>query len=104
MQTLEIGQIKDSILQLLPDAGIVLFGSRARGEATINSDVDLLIIVDKEFNGNEKLNLEKTIRRELTAQYKLAFDIIVQSKKVAAQKKKLLGHIVYYAMKEGVLL
>jgi len=96
--------IKSTILQFLPGASIVLFGSRARGEAGKDSDVDLLIITDDLLDIRARMAMEKKIRQELTARYKLPFDIILQNKSVAAEKKKLLGHIVYYAMKEGILL
>ena len=32
----------------LPDAQVILFGSKARGEATPQSDIDLLVLLDKE--------------------------------------------------------
>lgn len=40
--------VKDKIRSIVPDAKIILFGSRARGEATVDSDWDLLILVNKD--------------------------------------------------------
>jgi predicted nucleotidyltransferase len=40
---------KAVIHQLIPGATLVLYGSRARGEATSASDFDLLILVDGEI-------------------------------------------------------
>ena len=99
-----MSRIKSTILQFLPGASVVLFGSRARGEAGKDSDVDLLIITDDFLDIRSRMDMEKKIRQELTTQYQLPFDIILQNTSVAAEKKKLLGHIVYYAMKEGILL
>lgn len=39
--------IKKRIHELDPDARIILFGSRARGDSGINSDWDILILVDQ---------------------------------------------------------
>ena len=36
--------IKENILQMLPDATIYLFGSRAKGTNRANSDYDILIV------------------------------------------------------------
>ena len=101
---LSMSRIKSTILQFLPGASVVLFGSRARGEAGKDSDVDLLIITDDFLDIHSRMTMEKKIRQELTTRYQLPFDIILQNTSVAAEKKKLMGHIVYYAMKEGILL
>jgi predicted nucleotidyltransferase len=37
-----------------PDAQIVLYGSQARGEATPESDVDMLILLDSEVTSQEQ--------------------------------------------------
>ena len=57
-----IGLIKNRIYAKNPDAEIVLFGSRARGEATSDSDWDILILLN---DLNVDLNLEKEYREEL---------------------------------------
>lgn len=41
-------RIKATIEQVSPGAEVILYGSVARGDATDDSDIDLLIIVDKE--------------------------------------------------------
>jgi uncharacterized protein len=40
---------KTVVHRLMPGATLVLYGSRARGEATSDSDFDLLILVDDEI-------------------------------------------------------
>ena len=41
-----IEQIKQTVLELEPEAEIILYGSRSRGDATSESDWDFLILVD----------------------------------------------------------
>ena len=45
--------IKHAIIKNAPDAEIILFGSRARGDARPDSDWDILILVDR-----EKINID----------------------------------------------
>jgi predicted nucleotidyltransferase len=43
-----IQSLKSAIREVVPDATIILYGSEARGEARPDSDIDLLILVDKD--------------------------------------------------------
>jgi predicted nucleotidyltransferase len=49
---------KQAIRQVVPDADVILYGSRARGDATEYSDYDILILV----NGPAEIPLEQKIR------------------------------------------
>ncbi len=49
---------KAAIKEVLPDADLILYGSRARGQAAPDSDYDLLVLTDKEAG----LELEEEIR------------------------------------------
>lgn len=94
--------IKSMVNSFLPNAQVLLFGSRARGESTIDSDYDLLVITQETFAPRTKMNWESKIRKALVNELNLPFDVIIQSKKEISEKKNLSGHIVYYAIKEAV--
>ncbi|MCD8268770.1 MAG: nucleotidyltransferase domain-containing protein [Parabacteroides sp.] len=42
-----LNQIKKTLRKVAPGAKAILFGSRARGDAHVNSDWDILILLDK---------------------------------------------------------
>ena len=44
-----IEQIVNTLHRTVPNAEVILYGSEARGEANTSSDIDLLILVDKEY-------------------------------------------------------
>lgn len=50
-------RLKAAIHSMNPEAEIILFGSRARGEATNNSDWDILILLDTD-------NVDRATERE----------------------------------------
>ena len=45
-----IQRIKSSVLATDPEATLILFGSCARGESTIESDIDILVLIDFRVN------------------------------------------------------
>jgi len=49
-----LSRIKSDILAIEPSAEIILFGSRARGDAREDSDWDLLVLVDGEVDRKRK--------------------------------------------------
>jgi predicted nucleotidyltransferase len=99
-QTLQ--SIKSTVGSFLPDAKVLLFGSWARGQATKDSDYDLLIVTNDTFAPRVKMNWESKIRKALSSAIKAPFDVIIASKREVDEKKDLTGHIVQYAVREGV--
>jgi predicted nucleotidyltransferase len=76
---------------------IILFGSRARGQATAHSDVDFLVVLPLVTN---KRLAAIEIRRTLSG-YPLAKDIIVTTPDEIARRGQLVGSVLRSALKEG---
>jgi predicted nucleotidyltransferase len=52
-----LAECKAAIREVVPEAGLILYGSRARGDAQEDSDYDLLVLVDREVD----MDLERAI-------------------------------------------
>ncbi len=98
-----IEKIKATISQYLPDAEIMLFGSRARNDAHLESDYDILIKTRDKITTREKIVFRTNIRKELLKQDILS-DILIQSVEEIERKKNLPGHIIRNIMKDAVIL
>jgi len=77
-----------------------LFGSYARGEASENSDVDILFVVD---NQSSHLNLIRTARR-LMRTWHVPKDILVYRQDEFQDWQKVVGSLCYRVKEEGVQL
>jgi uncharacterized protein len=83
-----------------PDADIILFGSRARGESRPDSDLDLLVI-EPDFNrrGDEYGRLRKELRG-----LDVAIDLVIYRKDEAEKWGNVPGSFLHRALGEGRVL
>jgi len=55
-------QIKKTVNKVFPGSDVILYGSEARGSSTTNSDIDVLILVNKNhLSFNDKLAITNPI-------------------------------------------
>lgn len=98
-----IAIIKATISKYLPDAEIMLFGSRARSDAHLESDYDILVKIRDQITAREKIVFRTNIRKELLKK-DIRPDILIQSVEEIERKKNLPGHIIRNLMKDAVIL
>jgi uncharacterized protein len=98
-----IETIKSTAHEYLPDAEVMLFGSRARKDERSDSDYDILLVTKTSLTPKEKLPLRTKIRKALLS-LGIRSDILIQSKSEVDQKKNLPGHIVRRILREAILL
>jgi len=83
---------------------IWLFGSRARGEAGPDSDVDLLI-VEREPFGPERSRLAEITRVfDALRDFPLALDVLMYSREELEKWRHSLNHIAAQCVREGRLV
>jgi len=99
-----LNTIKTTVKSYLPDAKVLLFGSRARGNYNSSSDFDVLVVTPKTYSDRVKTNWRIKIHEALVDALELPFDIILNSEKEIASKRKLPGHVVRSAMNEAIEL
>lgn len=93
-----------AIRQLIPAAEVRLFGSRARGEAGPDSDVDLLITApDAWLASRDRFALLADLWG-VVAQPDLSVDLVLHSRSEAARRAQQAGSLVQEALRDGVLL
>ena len=95
--------IKVTACKYLPDAEVLLFGSRARRDAVADSDFDVLVITSLNLTPKQKLPLKTNIRKDLLLKG-IRSDILIQSEKEVKKKRKLPGHIIKNILSEAILL
>ncbi len=94
--------IKVTACRYLPDAEVLLFGSRARRDVLDDSDFDVLVITSLNLAPKQKLPLKTNIRKDLLVMG-IRSDILIQCKK-ELKKRKLPGHIIKNILNEAILL
>jgi predicted nucleotidyltransferase len=81
-------------------AKVILFGSRARGDANERSDFDFLVIENEVEN---RLAEEIRLRRVLRS-FGAPVDVIVLDAALAGRRAKVPGTMVHRALREGRVL
>jgi predicted nucleotidyltransferase len=83
-----------------PGARVILFGSHARGEATADSDVDLLVIEPEvEDRNQEVVRLQRVL-----APLRLPADIVVLSAQHVEEWGDVQSTMLHDALREGRVL
>lgn len=79
---------------------VILFGSRARGTARLDSDVDLLVIEREPVAQRQ----ESVRLRSLLRDFKVPIDIVVMGQSFAERYWDIPGTVLYPAFREGKVL
>lgn len=80
---------------------IVLFGSYARGDATEDSDIDLLVVMGRAPAATRR---GAPIIRMLAEEFPLPVDVVVRSEEAFGRSKDVLGTLSHHVQQEGVVL
>lgn len=94
-----IEEISEKIAREFAPDRIILFGSRARGSARPDSDVDLLVVMP---HGGQSIRKAVEIRRRIQAPFSV--DIVVRSADELRSRIALGDHFLREATEEGRVL
>ena len=83
---------------------VILFGSRARGEARRESDIDLIVIEAEPFGPARSRRREAARLYRATARFPVPADILVFSRAEADYWRDSLNHVLARALREGRVL
>ena len=79
---------------------IILFGSHARGQAGVHSDVDLLVVMQ----GEAKAGRGNPVRRAIAERFVIPIDVIIRSPEAMAQHRHDPYSLIHKALEEGEVL
>lgn len=96
----QINRMVKRIVQKFHPEKVILFGSHARGEAGLDSDVDLLVVMACEGSRREKgLKILGAFH-----DFRVPIDVIVTTPVDFAWRKEVVGTIEWPAAREGKIL
>lgn len=83
---------------------IILFGSRGRGDAGADSDVDLLVIEAEAFGPDRNKHQEMRRLNRVVRDFRVPKDILVFSNEEVEYWHDSLNHVLARALREGRVL
>jgi len=101
-QDLTLNKIKNIIVKTVSPNKIILFGSRARGEAKSNSDYDILVIKDNLLN--ERVLTRKINYELLNENIDTEIDVIATSTEKWNKNSSDISYIYKSIITEGIIL
>lgn len=97
-------QVVRTIVSEVAPETIILFGSRARGDARPDSDVDLLIVETEPFSPQRSRRKEAARLYMALRSLGVSKDILLYSREEFDHWKNSLNHVVGRAYREGRVL
>lgn len=101
-------QMLQDVVQCIVDAirpeKIVLFGSRAKGTAGSDSDIDLFIQIETGQDTRQATRETYRVLRNLPNRPLIGIDVVVKDRAFVERYGDLVGTIVRPALQEGLVL
>ena len=96
-----IREIIQVIVEQAHPAKIILFGSRARGNANPESDLDLLVIEHEPFGPGRSRRKEAARLWRALARFPVSVDLLLYAEQEVEEWKSSANHIMSRAFREG---
>jgi len=99
-----IDKMTQQIVREVDPQRVILFGSRARGEAHERSDVDLLVVEREPFGRDRSRRREAARIWRCLSGFRVPTDILVYSVSELARWQDSSHHVIARALREGKVL
>ena len=99
-----LDEMVQTIVREIDPEHVYLFGSRARGDAHADSDVDLLIVDHKPFEPGHSRFQEINQVYQALAPFHVTTDVLLYSTEEFAKWQHSLNHVIGRCYREGKLL
>ena len=90
-----------TIVETTKPRKVVLFGSRAQGDARPESDIDILVIEDEPFGRARSRRKEMARLWHALSRFDMAKDILVYGRDEVEKWKESRNHVVAHALRTG---
>jgi predicted nucleotidyltransferase len=97
------GMVRAIVDEVDPEQ-VILFGSRARGDARDDSDVDLIVVEAEPFGPKRRRHREMIRLYHAVAKFQVAADVLVYSTDDVDYWRDSLNHVLARALREGRVL
>lgn len=105
-------QLTDALLQEMVDTivdevdpeQVILFGSRARGDARQDADVDLIVLESEPFDSGRSRHEEEVRLHQALSSFHVSKDVLVFSRSEREYWSDSLNHVLARALREGRVL
>lgn len=94
--------VVDATVAAVDPVRIVLFGSRARGDATVDSDLDLLVVEREPFTPQRSRQAELSKIRRALWRVPIPVDVLVYSAAEVDEWRHSPNHVIARSLREGV--
>ena len=99
-----LDQMVQAIVAEVDPEQVILFGSRARGDAREDSDVDLVVVEAEPFGPKRSRRQELVRLYHALAEFPVSADILVYSHDDVDYWRDSLNHVLARALREGKVL
>ena len=99
-----LDQMVQAIVAEVDPEQVILFGSRARGDAREDSDVDLVVVEAEPFGKTRSRRLEAVRLWKSLSGFIVPKDILVYSRDDVEYWRDSLNHVLARALREGKVL
>ena len=99
-----LDQMVQAIVAEVDPEQVILFGSRARGDAREDSDVDLVVVEAEPFGKTRSRRLEAARVYGAVAGFDALTDILIYSRDEVDHWRDSVNHVLARALREGTVL